>query len=248
MKSRNLNDISKKYDLSIILPCYNEEKNISILCSEYKKLKKKNYKIKTELILVNNGSSDNTYKEILREKRSNKDIKLFNIKKNQGYGGGILHGIFKSKGIYVSWTHADCQCKLEDIFKLYLIIKNKKNIFGKGHRINKRHYVDELVSRTHSFLSSKILGIELGDINAQPKIFHHSFIKSLEKAPKYFTTLDTYAYYLAKISNLEIVQIKVNFTKRFSGKSKWKTNPFKIFYTIMMNMVFLVLLRLKFIM
>ncbi len=58
------------YNFSLILPCYNEEKNISILCMEFLQLSFKN--IKAELILVNNGSNDNTLNEIRNEIKKNK--------------------------------------------------------------------------------------------------------------------------------------------------------------------------------
>ena len=50
------------YNLSLVLPCYNEEKNISILCEEFLKLPFQD--IQAELILVNNGSVDQTFMEI----------------------------------------------------------------------------------------------------------------------------------------------------------------------------------------
>ena len=49
-------------NLSLVLPCYNEEKNIPFLCEEFLKLPFENYK--AELILVNNGSNDDTKKQI----------------------------------------------------------------------------------------------------------------------------------------------------------------------------------------
>ena len=46
------------FNISLVLPCYNEEKNIPFLCKEFLDLPLQNYR--AELILVNNGSSDNT--------------------------------------------------------------------------------------------------------------------------------------------------------------------------------------------
>ena len=50
------------FNLSLVLPCYNEEKNIPFLCEEFLKLPFENYK--AELILVNNGSNDDTKNQI----------------------------------------------------------------------------------------------------------------------------------------------------------------------------------------
>ena len=49
-------------NMSLVLPCYNEEKNIKLICEEFFSLQFKDYNV--ELILVNNGSKDNTKIEI----------------------------------------------------------------------------------------------------------------------------------------------------------------------------------------
>ena len=72
-------------NFSLILPCYNEEKNIFFIWKEFIKLPIRNYIV--ELILVNNGSTDKTKKEINRIIKNNKFkkviIKTINLKKNQ---------------------------------------------------------------------------------------------------------------------------------------------------------------------
>ena len=56
-------------NISLVLPCYNEEKNIPFLCKEFLELPIQNYR--AELILVNNGSTDNTKNQILGEISNN---------------------------------------------------------------------------------------------------------------------------------------------------------------------------------
>ena len=119
-------------NLSLILPCFNEEKNISFIYEEFSQIPFNN--IKAELILVNNGSTDNTDKEIdkiinLNEKlNTNITIRKVFIKKNDGYGGGIKAGLKIAKGNYIGWAHADLQSPLIDFFRLYELIKDKKKI------------------------------------------------------------------------------------------------------------------------
>ena len=59
--------------LSLIIPCYNEEKNIKLLFSAVSKLQKK---VNLEFVIVNNGSKDKTEKEIYNNKRKIKILKL----------------------------------------------------------------------------------------------------------------------------------------------------------------------------
>ena len=207
-------------DLSIIFPCYNEEKNLGLLVKKIIVTKKKNYKKKIEFILVNNGSTDNTAK-ILSKLNHKKLFKVINIKKNLGYGGGILKGLFIAKGKIISWTHADLQCEPNDVLRA--IDKYKKEIYDseaiiKGKRINRR-FVDNLFSVCMALFTSIVFRIKFNDINAQPKIFHRKLLENLKKAPKDFS-LDLFFLYIAKIKHYKILEYPVYYKKRISGVAK----------------------------
>ena len=75
--------------VSLIILCYNEEKNLKKIISQSIKLLKKNSNL--EILIVENGSIDNS-KNILLEIKEKK-IKFIFVKKNQGYGFGIKSGI-----------------------------------------------------------------------------------------------------------------------------------------------------------
>ena len=179
-------------NISLILPCYNEEKNIFFIWKEFTKLPIKKYT--AELIFVNNGSTDNTKNEIKKIIKVNKSkkikIKIINLKKNQGYGGGMYEGRKRAKGDFIGWTHADLQTPLIDFIKLYHLIKNEKEILGKGFRTNNRDF-DSIISYFHESLASIILGVKMREINAQPKIFNRKLMRYFTDIPKHWTTLDT---------------------------------------------------------
>ena len=72
-------------NLSLVIPCYNEEKNIDPLFEKLKKLSDLDNRI--EIIIVDNGSTDKTNTNILKNELYKKDkIKLLLIEKNVGYG------------------------------------------------------------------------------------------------------------------------------------------------------------------
>ena len=91
-------------NISLVLPCYNEEENIVLICNEFLDLPLQKYN--AELILVNNGSDDNTksvaQKVIEKNNSRNISIKLINIENNVGYGGGIAEGLKVAKGEYIA--------------------------------------------------------------------------------------------------------------------------------------------------
>lgn len=232
-------------DFSLVLPCYNEEKNIFFLYKEFINLPIKNYK--AELILVNNGSNDNTKNEIKKVIKKNKSkkiiIKTVNLEKNQGYGGGIYAGLKKASGNYIGWSHADLQTPLIDFFNLYNLINGKKNILGKGFRTNNRDF-DGIISYFHENLASLVLGVKMREINAQPKIFNKELMKYFKNIPTKWTTLDTYVLYVCLKKKIKIKTIDVIFNTRKHGQSKWKNSFVNFISHIIFN--FFYLFKLKF--
>ena len=231
--------------MSLVLPCYNEEENIEFICKEFFSLEFKDYN--AELILVNNGSKDNTKAEIEKAIKNhsslNVKIKLVDLTDNKGYGGGISEGLKVASGDYIGWAHADLQTPLKDFLRLFEIIKGKKNILGKGFRTNNRGF-DGIVSRLHENLASIVLGVKMKEINAQPKIFNKELLSYFYKMPHKWTTLDTFVMYVCLKNKIEIQTIDVVFNTRKFGQSKWKNNFINFISHIILNILYL--FKLKF--
>ena len=93
-------------ELSIIIPCYNEAGNIQLICE---KLNTYHKEIQFELILVNNGSTDQTSEIIDQVSKKFRFIKKVTVQNNIGYGNGILSGIAVAEADILAYTHADLQ-------------------------------------------------------------------------------------------------------------------------------------------
>ena len=184
-------------NLSIVIPCYNESKSLSILLKNFsQKLNRRDI----ELIVVNNGSTDSTKSILFNLKKKYNFLKTIYVKKNIGYGNGILAGLKKSKGNFIAWTHADLQTDPYDVILGF----EKYTFFTIGM----------------SFFETILLKKFLWDINAQPNIFHKEFFKSLDKIPFDFS-FDLFFYYNAKRQGLKIIRFPVKFQKRKFGQSHW---------------------------
>ena len=207
-------------DLSIIIPCYNEEKNLKYLVNQIKILKNKSQHIDIEFVLVNDGSTDQT-SSALSELNDNNIYKIIDLKTNHGYGGSIQEGLKLSNGKIVSWTHSDLQCDLNDVLVCYnkysKSILNEKTIV-KGKRIQ-RKFLDSFFSNSMAILASFIFNKKFNEINAQPKIFSRELLKDFNNAPKDFS-LDLYLLYLSKVSSYKIIEHPVIYKKRIAGVSK----------------------------
>ena len=114
----------KKIEFSLVIPCYNEEKNLFLL---YKKIQNLLLINSYEIILVNNGSTDSSFKILSELEKKHSNLIVLNLKKNKGYGNGIVSGLNIAKGDFMGWTHADIQTDPNDCLKVKDIIQKKKN-------------------------------------------------------------------------------------------------------------------------
>ena len=206
--------------LSIIVPCYNEAKNIPLILKKFAGTIKRQ---DVEVLLVNNGSSDNS-QEILNKLVSNYSfVRVIEVEVNQGYGFGITSGLCEAKGEFLGYTHADMQTDPADTIKALENIEahqDPKNCYLKGYRKG-RPIFDEFFTIGMSIFESIYLGAKLWDINAQPNIFHRSFFEKIKNdCPKDFS-LDLYFLYIANKKKLNIIRFDVYFPKRIFGSSSW---------------------------
>ena len=112
--------------LSLIIPCFNEEKNLKELFKNISLLFQDFPALQIEILIVDNGSTDNSNGYIKNsDLYLEKKIKLIEIKKNIGYGNGIYQGILASSKEYIGWCHADLQTDPQDVIKIFLKSKQK---------------------------------------------------------------------------------------------------------------------------
>tara|TARA_B100000959_G_C14901007_1_gene590910 strand:- start:563 stop:1279 length:717 start_codon:yes stop_codon:yes gene_type:complete len=208
--------------LSLIIPCFNEEKNLEKLFENISLLLKNYSQEQVEILIVDNGSTDKSNEFI---KRNNlyleKKIKLIEIKNNTGYGNGIYKGILSCKGDFVAWCHADLQIDPHDVIKIFLKSKQKllsEDCIIKGKRTN-RNFIDTIFTFGMTILTFVLFQIKLNDINAQPKIFKKNFIDKLNNSPKDFS-FDFYFLLLARKEKLNIYEYPVVWNKRYAGEAK----------------------------
>ena len=102
--------------LSIIVPCYNEEESLKYFYAEYDKLKKIKFNINGrlelidfELILVNDGSSDNTLSIIKELNHHDASVKYLSFSRNFGKEAAIYAGLEFSHGDLITLMDADLQ-------------------------------------------------------------------------------------------------------------------------------------------
>ncbi len=205
--------------LSIVVPCYNEEENIPLILERFEEIIEQK---DIEVILVNNGSTDNSAQILADLLPKYSFVKTVLVEVNQGYGYGILQGLHMCRGEYIGWTHADMQTDPADIIKALEIIERERGlVFVKGNRKG-RPLFDVFFTMGMSLFETCYLHKKLYDINAQPNIFPKIFFDEWEEPPHDFS-LDLYALYMAGKKGLKVARFPVLFPERIHGQSKWNT-------------------------
>lgn len=137
-------------ELSVFYPCYNEEKNIQKTVDKTVPVLNKTAK-KWEIILVNDGSKDNTGKvlEQIKKQYSKEDIKIITHNPNRGYGGALKSGFYNAKYQWIAFTDSDGQFDFSEINKFIKKQQSSKADLVIGY------YLSRQVSKA-AILTSKI--------------------------------------------------------------------------------------------
>ena len=206
---------------SIILPCYNESESLDDLIKIIKKFPKK---YKCEFILVENGSTDDSKKFFdTCEAFDDKYIRKVYVKKNQGYGYGIIQGLKESRGEYVGWLHSDLQYNPMDLTSFFDYIENHsgEKLLLKGKRKN-RKIVEYIFTFGMGVYDSLLFRHKMSNVMAMPVIFNKELLDYIDKFP-YDYTIDIFIYGLALKKDYNVVHLPIYLKNREKGVSSWNT-------------------------
>lgn len=206
-----------QFAFSVVLPCYNEAQNLPLILEGYRKV----WRDSCELVLVNNGSTDNSAQVLAQElsKPENAFARSVLVPVNQGYGYGVMSGVRAAKGEVIGISHADMQCPPADLFRAYDLLAGNENAIVKGRRA-KRELSASVVTVGMATIATSVLMTPLTDVNAQPKVFSRSLVEHLSDPPNGFE-LDLYILYSARKLGWKVLELPVVFGKRAHGTSKW---------------------------
>lgn len=156
-------------ELSVFFPAYNEEGNIEKTVRDAKEVLEKIAK-KWEIIIVNDGSKDNTLKVAKELNKEDKRIRIINHKANRGYGGALKSGFKAAKYAWIAFTDADGQFDFSEIAKL-LDKKDKADLIL-GYRLKR---ADPFMRKVYSFIWSRViprilLGLKVRDYSCGFKL------------------------------------------------------------------------------
>ncbi|MBQ7615514.1 MAG: glycosyltransferase family 2 protein [Butyrivibrio sp.] len=112
--------------ISYVIPCYRSEKSIGGVVNEIDETMKKMSAYEYEIILVNDGSPDNTWETIKELEKNRPDERLFgiNLAKNFGQHAALMAGLNAIMGDYIICLDDDGQTPADEAYKLILALEN----------------------------------------------------------------------------------------------------------------------------
>jgi len=232
-----MNKNNPKPLLSIIIPCFNEEKTIELIIKKILKIRN----INKQLIVINDASTDKSFNSI--KKFSSKIDIIINHKYNSGKGSCIKSAKKKVKGDIVLIQDADLEYNPKDYKKLIdPIIKNKHLVVYGSRVLNKKRF-ENLNNFTHAIriLANYILTLfnniinnqDLTDAHTCYKVFNIKVFKKIKLVENDFAFCPEVT---TKISNMgyKIHEVPINYKGRkySQGKKIKLKDGFKALFTL----------------
>ncbi len=203
--------------ISIVIPVYNEEKNISPL---YEKLSEVLTRIKEEyeIVFVDDGSSDTTLTRLRAISKTDPRVKILSFSRNFGQTAALSAGIDFSKGDIIIPMDGDLQNDPEDISSLLQRIEQGYDVVSGWRKDRKDPYLSRrLPSIVANKLISLISGVHLHDYGCTMKAYRREILKNIRLYGEMHRFIPIYAQWVgARVS-----EMPVHHFERRSGSSKY---------------------------
>lgn len=211
-------------DLSIVISLFNEEESLPELIRWIEQVMN-NEKYNYEIILVDDGSRDGSWKVIKELSEKNSYIRGISFRRNYGKSAALYHGFKAAEGRVVITMDADLQDSPDEIPELYrMVVEEGYDIVSgwKKQRFDNK-LTKNLPSKLYNWTARKITGIKLHDMNCGLKAYRNEVVKNIEV----YGEMHRYIPYLAKNAGFDrITEKPVKHQKRKYGVSKFGLERF----------------------
>ncbi|HTF81783.1 MAG TPA: glycosyltransferase family 2 protein, partial [Cytophagales bacterium] len=168
-------------DISIVIPLYNEEESLPELMEWIRKVMRE-HKYAYEVVLIDDGSEDNSWEVIQELAKGNTDIVALRFNRNYGKAAGLHIGFAEAKGKVVITMDADLQDSPDEIPELYnmIVTQNYDLVSGWKKKRYDNAITKNLPSKLYNAATGWMSGIKLHDMNCGLKAYKRKVVKSIE--------------------------------------------------------------------
>lgn len=210
----------KTRTISIVVPVYNEQDNITELVERIEKVMTST-ELTYELILVDDGSTDKTVSLLEEMQAGRKWIKLICLRRNFGQTAAIAAGFDHAAGEVIIPLDGDLQNDPEDIPRLIARLEEGYDVVSGWRRHRQDAFITRLIpSWIANFVIGLITGVRLHDYGCTLKAYHRGVVEHL----KLYGEMHRFIPAIASWSGARVTEIEVKHHPRRKGKSKYGLN------------------------
>ncbi|HUU27349.1 MAG TPA: glycosyltransferase family 2 protein [archaeon] len=206
------NTISKP-QVSILVPAYNEVENVADLVRSLTVMFD-SHSLAGEIVLVDDGSTDDTYETAARIARTEKRLKVLRHRKNFGKTEAMITGNKAASADVMVLYDADMQHSAEDIPRFLEKMKQGGFDIVCGRKVGK--YSKRIISGIYNFLSRILFDVPARDLNSM-KAFRREILESLHLRHDWHRFFVVLAYN----KGYRVGEIEIELLPRRYGKSKY---------------------------
>lgn len=204
--------------ISLVVPCYNEEGNIKLFIQQVEKIFKRKYSY--EIIFINDGSKDNTLKEMKEIAKNKKQkIKIINFSRNFGKEAGIYAGLKEAKGEYINIIDADLQQNPKFTLEMVNFLENNPDYDIVTAYQKQRHESKILTFFKKSFykIINKMSEIEFVNGASDFRTFRKNVVNSILELTEYYR----FSKGIFSWVGYNVYYMPYEVEQRANGNSKW---------------------------
>ncbi len=207
-------------DLSVVIPVHNEEESIGNLIDEITNALSEKYQ--HEIIVVDDGSTDNTLDVLLKIKQNLPTLRVVKHLKNSGQSTAVRTSVQYAKSAWIATLDGDGQNDPADIPNLYNELTNNQNsdpwLVVAGYRKKRKDtWLKRISSKYANGIRDKLLRDGTPDTGCGLKVFSRDSFLALP----YFDHMHRYIPALFQRQGGRVVSVEVNHRHRMQGTSKY---------------------------
>ncbi|PKN76833.1 MAG: hypothetical protein CVU52_03095 [Deltaproteobacteria bacterium HGW-Deltaproteobacteria-10] len=202
--------------VSIVIPVYNEEKNLVVLRDRLKPVMQGSGK-SFEIIFIDDGSQDNSL-VMLQEFTGDEHIRVVELTRNYGQHAAIMAGFSVCRGEIVVTMDADLQNPPEEIPKLIKVMEEGNyDVVGTIRKGRQDSFLRILPSKIINMVARKITGVGMHDWGCMLRAYRREVVERMIQCHEHATFIPA----LATVFGKRTTEIEVSHEERFGGKSNY---------------------------
>ncbi len=211
--------------ISLVIPCYNEEEVLPYFYEEINKVTNNFKKVKFEIILVDDGSKDNTLKLMREFSKKDKKFRYITFSRNFGKESAILAGLEYATGDYIATMDADLQDPPELLEEMYNTLKQENYDCVATRSISRNGYgfVRKIFTKMYYKIINKISKTPIVDGARDFRLMTRQMLNSILELKEY----NRYSKGIFAWVGFNTKWITFENQERKAGTTKW--NFFKLF-------------------